>query len=277
MTPPLRAPQPTSTPTPVFATHEPYRRALGGVTSSTARAADARGAVVGVPGVTDWPSLVAGAIRQGAVAVVVDDPAELSPAAIAGLPLLMPHLRTLPVLLERPRLRADLCRASVEGRAGLPARAVVVECAGASAEESGLLRDAVGWGRVLSGGELALCATSRSAGGLVSLLEGPPQVPVTIVFTTLGSAGGGGLLRVSALGETRTEVTIDLVAGVVDLDTVTAAGTFRAAPLHESSHRLALRRGVVAAASGKHEPDVADFAHDCALTAAMLAAEYQSG
>lgn len=272
--------QPT---TPVFTTHEPYRRALGGLTSSTTRATDARGAVAAMPGVAGWPELVAGAIRSGAAAVLVDDPTAPPPASVHQLQSLLARQSQsqsqsqpqspplpLPLVLDRPRLRADLCSLSVERREGAPARAVVVECAGASTEAAGLLSDAVGWGRVLAGGELTLLVADRSNGGVVALLEGPAGVPVTVVFTVLAAPGGGGVLRASALGETRSEVTIDLVAGVADLDTITATGSQRAAPLVESSHRLALRRAVLAARHRQPLPDLDEFVHDCTLAAAVL-------
>ncbi|RFA12598.1 hypothetical protein B7R21_09630 [Subtercola boreus] len=250
--------------TAVFTDHAPYRRALGGLTASTARAVDARGAVVGLAGDAGWMQRVEAARAGGAVAAVVDDPATAaddSPAPLSS--------SAFPVILERPRLRHDLCIAAALARAGVPARAVVVECAGSEAASAGLLGDGIGWARVLAGGELVLRSVGRSAGGFVCLLAGPGDLPVTVVFTWSGPQDGGGLLRASALGETRSEVTVDLLAGAVEIDTVSAAGTFRAPPRHESSNRLALRRAVQAAGSGEPVGDLFDFRHDSALADAI--------
>lgn len=271
----------------VFTDHAAYRRVLGGFGASAERARSPVGSVVALPGVGDWLALVLEAARAGAVAAVVDDPAGVpvggagvpfgdalvsvgDPAGAPGSVLARLGESGMPVILDRPRLRFDLCAAAVEARAGVPARAIVVECAGGAAEREGLLRDSVGWARVIAGGELTLRSVSRSAAGLVGLLDGPGDLPVTVMFTPLESPSEAGLITVSALGETRSEVTLDFVAGVADIDTVTALGTHRAAPHPESPHRLALRRAVRATA-GEPESDLRDLIHDNTLAEAISA------
>ncbi|RFA08173.1 hypothetical protein B7R54_02270 [Subtercola boreus] len=251
--------------TGVHSSHAPYRQALGGLGRSAGLVAGARGAVTALAGGAGWPGLLEAAARAGAASAVVDNPVAVPGPALAAL-LSLPF----PVVLERRYLRPDLCDAAVRARAGVPPRAIVVECAGGEAETAGLLGDGIGWARVFAGGELVVRSVGRQAGGLVALLDGPGMLPVTVLSTRLQAPGAAGLLRVGLLGETRSDVTIDPVAGVADVDTATAAGTFRAAPRYESSTRLALRRALGAAVSGEPVADLREWMHDSALAAALL-------
>ncbi|PPF89605.1 hypothetical protein C5B96_01625 [Subtercola sp. Z020] len=261
----------------VFADHAAYRQALGGFARSATAVLTAHDSVAALSGEGEWPTRVEEAARAGAVVAVVDDPAAVSQEALDGLGAL-----AMPIVLQRPRLRHDLAGAATSARGGSTVRAVVVECAGGEHERAGLLADAVGWAREFAGGELMLRSAEGTAGGLVCLLEGPGGLPVTVMFTGLDAPRAGGLVRVSVLGETRSEVSVDPVAGVADLDTVTAAGTLRAAPRHESSHRGALGRGIRAARAGdsghdrpEGQPldrphDLDNLRHDSALAAEIL-------
>jgi hypothetical protein len=75
---------------------------------------------------------------------------------------------------------------------------------------------------------------------------------------------------VLALGEVRTEVTVDQLAGLARVETVTEEGSLRAPERYESSARLALRRAFDASLSDGPATDLAELLHDMGLTRALL-------
>ena len=88
----------------------------------------------------------------------------------------------------------------------------------------------------------------------------------------VGGVHAGGLLQVLALGEVRTELTVDQPAGLKRLETSTEEGMLRAPERYEASARLALRRALEACASGQPVTDLNDLLEDMALTRDMLEA-----
>ena len=73
-----------------------------------------------------------------------------------------------------------------------------------------------------------------------------------------------------ALGEVRTEATVDQPAGLTRVETFTAEGAMRAPQRYESSARLALRRAVVACSAGEAVADLDELLEDMALTRTLL-------
>jgi hypothetical protein len=111
---------------------------------------------------------------------------------------------------------------------------------------------------------IALLDTGGSAGG---------AIPVTLGATAAAGLHADGLLQVLALGEVRTEVTVDQPAGLTRLETSTEHGTLRARERYESSARLALRRAIEARSSGQPGTELAELLEDMSLTRALLAAK----
>lgn len=186
-----------------------------------------------------------------ALGVVVDEP-HPAPASAHE------RLRTLdvPVVVARRRLRADVVASIVP----TPAAHVVVDAWGAASEAAVLLRDAVGWGRVLAGGPLDVVAhdATRTA-DVLALVRGAVGVSVT---RASGGSGVGDALTAVALGPRRVEVRIDSAAATIHVETDDVEGRSIAAPKREAAERVALRRLRDAVATGVRGSDLAELAHD---------------
>ncbi|BCW72886.1 hypothetical protein [Arthrobacter sp. NicSoilB8] len=246
-----------------------YVAAVAGLPLSAVRTDDVRGAVAVVPGSGDWWHGMLAARAEGAVAVVLADPGVLPQEILAS----RPWPGDIPLIAERPRLRPDVVADAVRARQGSPAQIVTVECAAPAASLDAVLRDGFGWARSLARGRLTPQACRATAHGRVALMDsaGPDggSVPATLVGTPVGGAHIGGLVQVLALGEVRTEVTVDQPAGLTRLETSTADGALRAPERYESSARLALRRALVACSSGRRVTDLDELLEDMALTWAL--------
>ncbi|WP_458780475.1 hypothetical protein [Arthrobacter sp. D3-16] len=244
-----------------------YTAAVAELPCSAALTEDMRGAVVVVPGSGDWWQGMLAARAGGASAVVLADPAMLQQNAFAS----HPWPGGIPVVVERPSLRPDVAADAVRARGGSSARLVTVECAGPVAGLDGVILDGFGWARSLAGAPLTLSAGISTPQGRMALLgpEGAGSAPATVLGIPLGGLHGGGLLHVLALGEVRTEVTVDQPAGLTRVETFTEDGALRAPERYESSARLALRRALDACLSGKQEGDLDGLLQDMALAWAL--------
>ena len=194
---------------------------------SAALADDVHGAVAVVPGTGDWWQSMLAAVAGGASAVVLADPVMLPRGAVEP----DRRLPGIPVIVDRPRLRPDVVGDAVRARRGSPARMVTVECAAPAVGLDGAILDGLGWARSLIGGPLSFRAGVATAQGRIALLDsdaGDGSVPATLMATPVGGLHGGGLLQVLALGEVRTEVTVDQPAGLNRVETVTEEGALRA-------------------------------------------------
>ncbi|MGY3319626.1 hypothetical protein [Arthrobacter sp. TE12232] len=246
-----------------------YVAAIAELPLSAVRTDDVRGAVAVVPGSGNWWQGMLAARAEGAVAVVLADPGVLPQESLAS----RPWPGDIPLIAERPRLRPDVVADAVRARRGSPARIVTVECAAPAANFDAVLRDGFGWARSLTGRPLTPQACRATAHGRIALLDsaGPDggSVPATLVGTLVGGTHLGGLVQVLALGEVRTEITVDQPAGLTRLETSTAGGALRAPERYESSARLALRRALVACSSGRNVTDLDELLEDMALTWAL--------
>ena len=253
--------------TGVFTSLPAYAAAVAELPVSAALAEDMRGAVVVVPGVGDWWQGMLAARAAGASAVVLADPAMLQQDAPAS----HEWPGDIPVVIERPRLRPDVAADAVRARRGSAARLVTVECAAPVAGLDGVILDGFGWARCLAGTPLALSVGMSTPQGRMALLdsEGAGSAPATVLGTPVGGPHEGGLLHVLALGEVRTEVTVDQPAGLTRVETFTGDGALRAPERYESSARLALRRALDACLSGKQEADLDELLQDMALAWAL--------
>jgi hypothetical protein len=238
---------------PVLTTDARYGAAIAELPLSLRPADQPTGAIVVVAG-TDWARGVRSAIDAGALAVVVPDPA-LTGAADLGA--LADDVR-VPVIVERPLLRADLADDARTPTADARPAVIVVDGAAPAARLPALARDAAGWGRILAGGPLSV---DVARGGIGSL-RGASGVTV-VVNLAATARPGGGWLRAAALGDPLVEVEVEGLSARV---TVASAGGSLALPTRfESSSRLALRRAAAALASGEPTRDLHDLASDTAI------------
>ena len=185
------------------------------------------------------------------IGVVVDEP-QPAPAVAHE------RLRSLdvPVVVARRRLRADVVATLVP----VPAAHVVVDAWGAPSEAAVVLRDALGWARVLAGGSLEVVAHAATpTADVLALVRGPVGVSVT---RSLGGSGVGDALAAIALGPRRVEVRTDSAAATIHVEIADAEGRRIAAPRREAAERVALRRLRDAIATGVRPGDLAELAHD---------------
>jgi hypothetical protein len=142
------------------------------------------------------------------------------------------------VVIDRPWLRAD---AAVDAGAHPDALLFTAECSSSAMDQEALVRDALGWIRVLSGEELVLDAVTRTPHALLAQLRAGDR-PATLVANAHTDAGARAWLRACAIGETRAEVVID--AGDVSIEVSTEAGTRRLPTRGETRQRMTLRRAI---------------------------------
>lgn len=246
-----------------------YVAAVAELPLSAALADDVSGAVAVVPGSGNWWQAMLSARADGALAVVLADPAVLPRDAVAS----HPWPGDIPVIVERPRLRPDVVADAVAARRGSPARIITVECAAPAPVLDAVIRDGFGWARSLAQGPLRFQAGIATAQGRMALLDcgslDGGAIPATLVGTAAGGLHAGGLLQVLGLGEVRTELTVDQPAGLTRLESFTEEGALRAPERYESSARVALRRAVEACSAGP-VPDLGELLEDMALTWALL-------
>ncbi|MFJ4027386.1 hypothetical protein ACIPWF_09350 [Paenarthrobacter sp. NPDC089989] len=259
---------------PVVASSASYRAAVAELPGSARHAEAVQGAVVVIPGEGDWWKVLLEAQAAGASAAVVSHPHSVPAAAEAGLV-------TIPVVVERPHLRADATAEAVRRRVDSRPALLTIECGAPAADFDRVLRDGLRWAEVLAGGPVRVVSGSIPADGGMALLEARPltvvaPVPVTVLATVLGSKARTPLLRVSALGEVRTVVEWAGLGSGISITTSTENGSTHAPNCYEGSARLALRRAMEAAATGAVLPDLGELVADQRIVA-ELSQEHKQG
>ena len=252
---------------PVATVSNAYRIAVAELPLRTRLSDDLAGAVVVLEGSPGWCGGVTEALAAGARAIVVAGPSSAPADALAAV---VAEAGERAIVLERPFLRPDAVADAVAARAAAYAptapRLVAADCAAAPHDFVAAMRDSVGWLRVLSGGDLVL----RVGGDGVGLFDSRETGGVPAVLTGV-RAGGTSRLRIRALGEAITEVDVSVARAAVM--TSTAGGRSTAPERFETPQRLALRRALEALAGAVRVDDLADFAADSALAAAVTASE----
>lgn len=238
-----------------------YRSAVAELPLHARSSGHVAGAIGVVFGVDDWIAAVARLQSEGAVAVVVSDPDVTS---VQDIRHLVRHTR-IPVVLERPLLRADAAAAALAGRNGHAPRLLVADGAARPGAVDVVARELCGWVRILAGQQFAVAAADTS----LALLTGAAGVPAAISVVSVRRRGSGHL-RVQALGEVITDVRVE--GRETRMSTSSAAGSLVAPVLYESSERVALRRAFGALASPALIADLEELALDSALVRASLAA-----
>jgi len=197
---------------------------------------------------------------DGAAAYVIDEP-DPAPAAV--------HARLaaldVPVAVVRRRVRPDVVAEA--GAEPVSPRHVVVDAWGGRTDAAALLRDAVGWARVLAGGPLSVSARADTAAATTMALRGCDGIGVSVTRAIGG--GVGGALVASALGSRRVEVRVDSASPLAEVAFDDLEGR-RVRPVRrESAERLALRRVVDAVESGTVLSDLAEVGADDSVLSAV--------
>lgn len=244
-----------------------YLTAVAGLPLRTQVVDDVRGAVMIVEGSPGWPHRSLAALHDGAAALIIAHPVAVDDEEIVALASLAGRA---PIVLDRPRLRADVV---ADATATDAARHVTADAVAVASELSAVVRDAIGWLRVLAGGELELRSAASLPHGVLALFEASASGRAATLTASALSGRGGARLRAHAVGETRVEVDLDAATDARSVQVIGVDGGLHRPRRHESSERLALRRTVDALASATLPGDLREFRHDCALAAQCLASE----
>lgn len=258
-------------PVPVHAPVGPYSAAVAELPVTTRPSDVQRGAIVVVSRNESWPDAVRAAITSGAAAIVLADPCVTGYSAMRALARDV----TVPVIVERPRLRGDAIRKAtatrVEDGAVLWPNVVTVECEAPTELLAAVVRDAVGWLRVLSNATVAMSSSLVLETAGLALLESPRRAGAGLSMPLRWTAGGpsvDGWIRVNALGEQRTEIVVDGARATVAFEN--AGGRTIAPRSREGSPRLALRRAVQALSEAEVPTDLTELAADVELAHRIL-------
>lgn len=243
---------------PVFTALHAYRVAVASFPSRAHLVGNAAGAIVVVDGATDWWEPATAAVTAGASAIVVAEPGSTPSEVLDDAVLRFP----VPIIVHRSRLRHDVASLAVEHRAGIQPRVVVAECRSPEGLLPMMVRDAVGWMRELSDTTLRVAASSVGRSGGTALLRPAAEGLVRGSMTITVTRPEGTLLRVTALGETTTELEFDEPMGRSELVTSTSAGRLVAPTRFEAGERVALRHALEAVAGQRRPGDLANLIAD---------------
>lgn len=251
----------------VFGASLRYRVAVAEL-ARTARTSDQqRGAVCVVGGETWWID-ARNALDAGAAAIVVERPRVASAEDLSELEDVADGR---PVVIERPHLREDAVHDLIPSQP----KALVVECAYPS-DDVVVLRDAVGWVRVLGTGTPRIVSSMGSGGRAVAALSvsatgglaSGQDVPVSLVVARRRSAAIW--LRATVLGADRLDVLVVAAPGDPRVTRTTVDGrTLRTEP-RESAPRRALRRAAEAVGNGTRLDDLEPLRADDVIARAVV-------
>lgn len=166
-----------------------------------------------------------------------------------------------PVAVVRRRVRPDV--AADAGAEPVVPRHVVIDAWGGRKDATALLRDAVGWARVLAGGSLSLADRADTSTATTLALRGPDGIGASVTRAIGG--GGGGALVATALGPRRLEVRVDTASPLAEVAFDDENGRRIRPVRRESPERLALRRVLDAIDAGAVLRDLAELAADDAV------------
>lgn len=247
---------------PVWTRAPAYVAALGQLAGTAERVSRPRGAVCVVAGGQDWTDAALEAIRDGALAVVIDDPEPTLPERLDEL-----RGAHAPILVDRPRLRAD---AAAQTPPPGGTHLFVAEATGGSEHHHAIAQDAVGWVRVLAGEPVHIAAVARTPAASIAAGATAGGIPVSLTITR-GGQGGWPAIDVLAIGPERTEVRMDAASGDRLVSVASADGVRTAAPSWEAGSRLSLRRAI-ASLEGPRPTDLDELRHDADAAVRVLGA-----
>jgi hypothetical protein len=238
---------------PVWASSGEFPAAVAQLPGRTRAAASPDGAICIVDGrawVHDVPAMI-----DGARAVVLTRAAAVPDAGLVAL-----ARGGVPVVVDRPRLRADDVAAVRAGDVSRP-RHVIVDVLAVAEELRAAVADGVGWARVIVGGDLVVRSSATTPESLLAALEGAGGIGVSLAATRQ-TMPAGVAIRAYGIAETRVEVQIDDVAGIREVRYEDAAGRSLPALSYETSLRLALRRALAAVDGHDAADDAGDLLGD---------------
>lgn len=247
---------------PVWVASAAHAGVLGELAGTVERAPRPSGAICVVDGDDGWSERAVELTREGAVALVIADPAPVCVTQIDGL-----LASGAPVILDRPRLPlgllADLSAAS-------HAQVFVAEAVSLAAERLAVAQDALGWVRLLAGEGLCIDRTAHTAFATIATARTMSGIPVSLSITQAAD-GARPAMNVLAIGPERTEVRIDDATLERRVRVAGAEGAREPRPHWETGLRLAVRRAV-ASLSGEPVTELDDLRHDAAAAATVLGA-----
>jgi hypothetical protein len=245
---------------PVWVPSPAHAGVLGELAGTVEGVSRPSGAICVVDGDDGWAERAVELTREGAVALVIADPAPVWVTQIDGL------LSTgTPVVLDRPRLPPDLLAGpSTASRAHV----FLAEAVSLPAERLAVAQDALGWVRLLAGVELRIDRTAHTALATIAMARTMSGVPVSLSITQAAD-GARPAMNVLAVGPERTEVRIDDATLERRIRVADADGVREPRPRWETGLRLAVRRAV-ASLSGEPVTELDDLRHDAAAAAAVL-------
>lgn len=241
-----------------------YRMAVAELPLRARAVTETEGAIVVVDGSRGWPQRALVALGTGAAALLIADPITVDDEQIAALEAA--GGRT-PILLDRPWLRVDVVADAAVPEAS---RHVMADAVAVVSDLNAVVRDAVGWLRVLAGGDLELRAATSLPHGVLALLEEPNSRRAATLSASSLMGRGGARLRAHAVGETRVEVDLDSATGLRSVEVSTAEGRLLRPRRHEAGERAAMRRAIDALEQSDAPCDLGAFRHDSALATRML-------
>jgi hypothetical protein len=250
----------------VRARGDSWHAAIAELPASARPSTEVSGSVVVITGEVGWGSRLGRAVDDGAAGIVLADPWSASADEVLEA---QRSSSPVPVVVERPRLRSDVAATALTGDPAI----VQVELGASGKDLEAVLRDAVGWARVLAGGQLDLVEVHATARGASALLQRTDATAsrhdglVTLLATRAGASTPW--IRATALGVERIEVTVDGRTSVVR---TTQDGARRMPTRFESSARLALRRAIESLEGAPMPTDLPELDHDSRLAAALLGA-----
>lgn len=247
---------------PVWTRTPSYVAVLGQLAGTVERVSRPRGAVCVVAGEREWTDAALEAIRDGALAVVIADPQPVPSERLDEL-----RGAHAPILLDRPRLRADAAaQAAPPGGTHL----FVAEAMDGPEHQHAIAQDAVGWVRVLAGEPVEIASVARTPVASIAAGTTTGGIPVSLTITR-GSEHGWPAIDVLAIGPERTEVRIDAASGDRLVSVATADGVRTSAPSWEAGSRLSLRRAI-ASLDGSRPSDLDALGHDADAAVRVLGA-----
>jgi hypothetical protein len=240
-------------PRPVIAALAEYRNAIAELPLTVREADDSAEAIVVVSGEGLWWNAARTAFEAGAAAIVVAHPRSV-PAGDGVLD-------RMPVIIDRPRLRADVVADALAFGSEPRAISALVR---SGREHDSILGDTIGWLRRLADGPLRVATTSGRDTG-VALVERADGAGPVIALTLVRGPSMPDEFRIDALGEQRLEV--EATRFGVRVAAADEHGTRLAARRFEEPPRLALRRALEALETGDDPHDLAELRHDLDVAA----------
>lgn len=223
-----------------------------------------------VSGEGEWWTALLEAQAAGALAVVVGIPLKVPSEAVAALTGRV----TVPVAVVRRHARPDAVAAAKSARAGIPPTLVTIECAAPRGQIEPALRDSLRWAGELGSGPLRVASGCVDAEGGIALLEAAPAfgapMPVTLAVHVLPGDAPNPTLRVTALGEVRSQVESGGFGPDAHVITSGASGSNAAPNQYEDASRLALRRALDAVSAGRGLADLNELLEDQCVVAELL-------